>query len=104
MLFPVASMRRLDLWTRYYIRWNPTMQPQVCDTSACMHVNLLKSSILKAVVGFCLVLQESEEQRSRELHFLCEQVPKECPSTGRNFMPFSAIGKCIFRRLFSSTV
>lgn len=22
-------MRRLDLWTRYYIRWNPTMQPQV---------------------------------------------------------------------------
>lgn len=29
VLFPVASMRRLDLWTRYYIRWNPTMQPQV---------------------------------------------------------------------------
>ncbi|KAK2563300.1 Myotubularin-related protein 2 [Acropora cervicornis] len=29
VLFPVASMRRLDLWTRYYIRWNPTMQPQL---------------------------------------------------------------------------
>ncbi|XP_074621963.1 phosphatidylinositol-3,5-bisphosphate 3-phosphatase MTMR2-like isoform X2 [Acropora palmata] len=48
VLFPVASMRRLDLWTRYYIRWNPTMQPQ------------------------------SEEQRSRELHILCEQLRQKC--------------------------
>lgn len=61
-----------------------------------MLVNLLKSSILKAVVGFCFVLQESEEQRSRELHFLCEQVPKECPSIGRNFIPFSTIGKNVY--------
>ena len=30
-------MRRLDLWTRYYIRWNPTMQPQVCDTLPVVH-------------------------------------------------------------------
>lgn len=63
----------------------------LCSVSAkqwCMLVNLLKSSILKVVVGFCLVLQESEEQRSRELHLLCEQVPKECPSIGRNFIPF----------------
>ena len=29
VLFPVASMRRIELWTSYYIRWNPRMKPQV---------------------------------------------------------------------------
>ncbi|XP_033631401.1 myotubularin-related protein 2-like isoform X1 [Asterias rubens] len=28
VLFPVASMRRIELWTGYYIRWNPRMRPQ----------------------------------------------------------------------------
>ncbi|XP_072170820.1 phosphatidylinositol-3,5-bisphosphate 3-phosphatase MTMR2-like [Diadema setosum] len=28
VLFPVASMRRIELWTSYYIRWNPRMRPQ----------------------------------------------------------------------------
>ncbi|XP_063955284.1 myotubularin-related protein 2-like isoform X2 [Lytechinus pictus] len=28
VLFPVASMRRIELWTSYYIRWNPRMKPQ----------------------------------------------------------------------------
>ena len=29
VLFPVASMRRIELWTGYYCRWNPRMRPQV---------------------------------------------------------------------------
>ena len=29
MLFPVVSMRHLELWVGYYIRWNPRMRPQV---------------------------------------------------------------------------
>ncbi|KXJ22383.1 myotubularin-related protein 2 [Exaiptasia diaphana] len=49
VLFPVPSMRRLELWTHYYIRWNPRMQAQ-----------------------------ESEEQRNRELYFLCEQLRGKC--------------------------
>ncbi|XP_030637604.1 phosphatidylinositol-3,5-bisphosphate 3-phosphatase MTMR2 isoform X2 [Chanos chanos] len=28
VLFPVVSMRHLDLWVAYYIRWNPRMRPQ----------------------------------------------------------------------------
>ncbi|XP_064636835.1 myotubularin-related protein 2-like isoform X2 [Lineus longissimus] len=28
VLYPVASMRRIELWSRYYIRWNPRMRPQ----------------------------------------------------------------------------
>jgi len=28
VLFPVASMRRIELWTGYYVRWNPRMRPQ----------------------------------------------------------------------------
>lgn len=28
VLYPVASMRHLELWTGYYVRWNPRMKPQ----------------------------------------------------------------------------
>ncbi|KAG8136979.1 hypothetical protein E2320_005524 [Naja naja] len=28
VLYPVASMRHLELWIGYYIRWNPRMKPQ----------------------------------------------------------------------------
>jgi hypothetical protein len=29
VLFPVASLRQLRLWTNYYCRWNPRVRPQV---------------------------------------------------------------------------
>lgn len=29
VLFPVVSLRHLELWVGYYIRWNPRMRPQV---------------------------------------------------------------------------
>ncbi|XP_057604790.1 myotubularin-related protein 2 isoform X2 [Hippopotamus amphibius kiboko] len=28
VLYPVASMRHLELWVGYYVRWNPRMKPQ----------------------------------------------------------------------------
>ena len=28
VIFPVASLRRLEVWTGYYLRWNPNMRPQ----------------------------------------------------------------------------
>ncbi|CAB1422024.1 unnamed protein product [Pleuronectes platessa] len=31
VLFPVVSLRHLELWVGYYIRWNPRMRPQVCQ-------------------------------------------------------------------------
>lgn len=29
VLYPVASMRHLELWVNYYIRWNPRIRHQV---------------------------------------------------------------------------
>lgn len=34
VLFPVVSLRHLELWTSYYIRWNPSMRLQVCGNWA----------------------------------------------------------------------
>lgn len=30
-LYPVASMRHLELWVNYYIRWNPRIRQQVSN-------------------------------------------------------------------------
>ncbi|XP_053313863.1 myotubularin-related protein 2 [Spea bombifrons] len=35
VLFPVASSRHLELWTGYYIRWNPRTQPQEAINHRC---------------------------------------------------------------------
>jgi len=32
-LYPVASMRHLELWVNYYIRWNPRIRQQVSKLS-----------------------------------------------------------------------
>jgi myotubularin-related protein 1/2 len=29
VLFPSASIRKLQVWKGYYLRWNPRMKPQV---------------------------------------------------------------------------
>lgn len=29
VLYPSASIRKLELWKGYYLRWNPRMRPQV---------------------------------------------------------------------------
>lgn len=39
VLYPVASMRHLELWVTYYIRWNPRIRQQVGPTrSLCIYV------------------------------------------------------------------
>lgn len=49
VLFPVASMRRLQLWNGYYLRWNPRFKPQ-----------------------------ESEHERNKELFKLCQLLREKC--------------------------
>ena len=49
VLYPVASIRRLQLWVGYYARWNPRMRPQ-----------------------------ESEHDRTIELYQLCLQLQRQC--------------------------
>ena len=47
-------MRRLDLWTRYYIRWNPTMQPQVRDSLTNRNRSVVCNVSCFLVYGFHL--------------------------------------------------
>lgn len=56
VLFPVASMRRIQLWKGYYCRWNPRMRPQ-----EAVHLRSQELQALKAQ------LQRKSEDLKREL-------------------------------------
>uniref|UniRef100_A0A4W5LU73 phosphatidylinositol-3,5-bisphosphate 3-phosphatase n=1 Tax=Hucho hucho TaxID=62062 RepID=A0A4W5LU73_9TELE len=55
VLYPLASVRHLELWTGYYVRWNPRMRPQMP-----VHQNLKELLFLKAE------LQRKVEELQRE--------------------------------------
>uniref|UniRef100_A0A4W5LU65 phosphatidylinositol-3,5-bisphosphate 3-phosphatase n=1 Tax=Hucho hucho TaxID=62062 RepID=A0A4W5LU65_9TELE len=57
VLYPLASVRHLELWTGYYVRWNPRMRPQV---GMPVHQNLKELLFLKAE------LQRKVEELQRE--------------------------------------
>lgn len=47
VLYPVASMRHLELWVTYYIRWNPRIRHQVGHpVCVCLKNILMLSSFL----------------------------------------------------------
>ncbi|BFZ14881.1 hypothetical protein BsWGS_17920 [Bradybaena similaris] len=56
VLFPVASVRRLEIWTGYYCRWNPRMKPQ-----EPIHIRNHELLVLKTQ------LQRKVEELQREL-------------------------------------
>ncbi|CAI8029271.1 Myotubularin-related protein 2 [Geodia barretti] len=41
VLFPSASIRKLELWKGYYLRWNPRMRPQEAEFERCRHLQVL---------------------------------------------------------------
>ncbi|XP_036417299.1 myotubularin-related protein 1a isoform X1 [Colossoma macropomum] len=55
VLYPLASLRHLELWVGYYVRWNPRMRPQVP-----VHQNLKELLFLRAE------LQKKVEELQRE--------------------------------------
>ncbi|CAB1345534.1 unnamed protein product [Coregonus sp. 'balchen'] len=55
VLYPLASIRHLELWTGYYVRWNPRMRPQMP-----VHQNLKELLFLRAE------LQRKVEELERE--------------------------------------
>uniref|UniRef100_A0A673VZB1 Myotubularin n=1 Tax=Salmo trutta TaxID=8032 RepID=A0A673VZB1_SALTR len=55
VLYPLASVRHLELWTGYYVRWNPRMRPQMP-----VHQNLKELLFLRAE------LQRKVEELERE--------------------------------------
>ncbi|XP_028829174.1 myotubularin-related protein 1a isoform X4 [Denticeps clupeoides] len=56
VLFPLASLRHLELWVSYYVRWNPRMRPQMP-----VHQNLKELLFLRTE------LQRRVEELQREV-------------------------------------
>lgn len=59
VLFPSASIRKLQLWTGYYLRWNPRMRPQEAEFERCRQLQVL----IKLLKQKC---QELTEQQKNE--------------------------------------
>eukprot|EP00062_Callorhinchus_milii_P001065 gi/632935768/ref/XP_007891237.1/ PREDICTED: myotubularin-related protein 1 isoform X2 [Callorhinchus milii] len=56
VLYPVASLRHLELWVSYYVRWNPRMKPQVPIHQNC-----------KELLSIRIELQKKVEELQREI-------------------------------------
>ncbi|XP_051755582.1 myotubularin-related protein 1a isoform X5 [Ctenopharyngodon idella] len=56
VLYPLATLRHLELWTGYYVRWNPHMRPQMP-----VHQNLKELLYLRAE------LQRKVEELQKEV-------------------------------------
>ncbi|XP_026990157.1 myotubularin-related protein 1a isoform X3 [Tachysurus fulvidraco] len=49
VLYPLASLRHLELWVGYYVRWNPRMRPQVPVHQNLKELLFLRSELQKKV-------------------------------------------------------
>ncbi|KAG9510805.1 Myotubularin-related protein 2, partial [Fragariocoptes setiger] len=49
VIFPLASPRRIELWTRYYCRWNPNLRPQASVQHRNKELSLAKRELQKRV-------------------------------------------------------
>jgi myotubularin-related protein 1/2 len=47
VLFPVASLRKIQLWTAYYCRWNPNLRPQEPLMNRNKELLLMKNELKK---------------------------------------------------------
>ncbi|XP_057711483.1 myotubularin-related protein 1a isoform X1 [Corythoichthys intestinalis] len=48
-LYPLATLRHLELWTAYYARWNPRMRPQVPQHQTLKDLLLLRAQLERRV-------------------------------------------------------
>lgn len=62
VLFPVASLRRIELWTGYYCRWNPRMRPQEPIHLRNKELLILKAQLQKKVDE---LLKELENKKAK---------------------------------------
>lgn len=66
VIFPVASLRRLQLWTAYYVRWNPSMKPQEPVHLRNRQLLLMKTQLrerLQELQEQVLVKQQRDKQQ-----------------------------------------
>ncbi|XP_028840667.1 myotubularin-related protein 1b isoform X2 [Denticeps clupeoides] len=49
VLYPLTSLRHLELWVSYYVRWNPRMRPQVPVHQSLKEMLVLRSELQRRV-------------------------------------------------------
>ena len=49
VLFPVASLKKMLLWTSYYCRWNPFLNVQETVSERCEEMLLMKKELAKRI-------------------------------------------------------
>ncbi|XP_069748693.1 phosphatidylinositol-3-phosphate phosphatase MTMR1-like isoform X9 [Narcine bancroftii] len=76
VLYPVASLRHLELWVNYYVRWNPRMRPQVPVHQNC-----------KELLGIRAELQKKVEELQREVSNLAISSSSERGSPTHSVSP-----------------
>ncbi|XP_032886141.1 myotubularin-related protein 1-like isoform X4 [Amblyraja radiata] len=76
VLYPVTSLRHLELWVNYYVRWNPRMRPQVP-----IHQNS------KELLGIRAELQKKVEELQREVSNLAVSSSSERASPTHSVSP-----------------
>lgn len=98
VLYPVASMRHLELWVTYYIRWNPRIRQQVGLSAVSPHFTvwsedapsrLTRRWLCWVVVCACVRVVESQqqspvEQRYKELLALRDEYLKKLEELQRS--------------------
>lgn len=57
VLFPNVSIRKLQLWNGYYLRWNPRMRPQEAEFERCRQLQVL----IKLLQEKCQALTEQQK-------------------------------------------
>uniref|UniRef100_A0A671NGX3 phosphatidylinositol-3,5-bisphosphate 3-phosphatase n=1 Tax=Sinocyclocheilus anshuiensis TaxID=1608454 RepID=A0A671NGX3_9TELE len=62
VLYPLASLRHLELWVGYYVRWNPRMRPQMP-----VHQNLKELLYLRAELQRKVEELQKEASSSRSI-------------------------------------
>lgn len=96
VLYPVASMRHLELWVTYYIRWNPRIRQQVGPTFHLLATNrgraLRKNLHLRPLNCVCVLQQQSPvEQRYMELLALRDEYLKKLEALQLSDSPSSQL-------------
>ncbi|XP_062917184.1 myotubularin-related protein 1b isoform X2 [Mobula hypostoma] len=76
VLYPVTSLRHLELWVNYYVRWNPRMRPQVPIHQNC-----------KELLGIRAELQKKVEELQREVSNLAISSSSERASPTHSVSP-----------------
>ncbi|GCB64414.1 hypothetical protein scyTo_0009808 [Scyliorhinus torazame] len=80
VLYPVASMRHLELWIGYYIRWNPRMRPQ-----EPIHQRY------KELLGKRAELQKKVEELQREVSNRSASSSEKAGSPSRSVTPIQTV-------------